>query len=104
MRNPSKSAFAPGHKRGGRPKGTKNKTLPAALKLQALTELGAEFVEALAKFLRSRVKSDRKFAIDQLRRMLPADQELTVNGDKPLCIVVPELPADEPATVANETG
>lgn len=87
----------------GRPKGSKNKCLPAAIKLRLLQDFAGNFESVLRQMFTSRVKTDRRWAADQYRRMLPQDVDATVQTGESLCIVIP-TPAPEPAADAGPHG
>lgn len=88
--------FKPGNPGGGRPKGSKNKGLPAEIKLRVLQSRAEDFERIMEDAANAKSAAARRWFADQYRRMLPKDEAVTVTNDKQLVIVVPKASDEMP--------
>ena len=72
----------------GRKPGSRNKLPPSAVRAEIFSEYGHDYIRVLGQFARSRFKSDKKFFLSHMRRLLPKELQHTGEGGKPLKIVV----------------
>lgn len=86
-------AFKPGNK--GRPKGAKSKLPPAQLRAKLCALYADDYISVLGKFATSRFKTDQKYFLSHMRRLLPREFQMTGAGGSPLRIVVHKATGEE---------
>ena len=71
-------SFKPGNP--GRPKGSKNRQPPIAMRIRVVEQLGPRFFDVMKQAAHSRFKSDRRWFAERYIALLPREDSLKVSG------------------------
>ena len=78
-------SFQPGNP--GRPKGSKNRQPPIAMRIRGVEQLGPRFFDVMKQAAHSRFKSDRRWFAERYIALLPREDKLTLSGGQKLEII-----------------